>query len=414
MYRIILISTLLAVVGTNTLRPQAPSAGEERSSTTTEKNINADLVKTTLVSGRNEIPINSSLPLKGEVAVIGSQIFDGMNLYFNKLKKSLTSIPFMYDLDVLDDRAKVVNVRKNIATLKKKSPLFLSLLGYEAVDCLLEEQGDNRPAILFPLDGGAMHRTEKNKNIIFFRASHTQEITALVDYAIHELKEERFAIFYEASPWGEDARDSTREILKKYKSTALIESSYQQHTINVTQAVNDIGNKAPDCVICIAQSRPAYNFIRQLVNKGLYNTVFLGLSSLVTIQTPLKRSRGISVITTSVVPDPERSQLQIAKEYREDLKKYEQNKSPTSFSFEGYINAALLSESTKLVEFPITTHTLIEKIETLKKVKFKGLVLNFNPETRSLSQSVWINTGEDTEWIAFSPKKIIPEKRTGL
>jgi branched-chain amino acid transport system substrate-binding protein len=415
MHKIIVLSTLTFIIQISTLKSQSSTSVDtkhpvenkelQKENQPTENSVTiSQKIATVTISGREEIPIGSSLPLKGEVSVIGLQIFDGMNLYFNKLKKSLTTIPFMYSLDVLDDHAKILNIRKNIDALKKKSPLFISLYGSDSVDCLLEEQGNDKPLILFPLDGSSMHRSEAYKNLIFFRASHIQEINALVDYAINELKEERFAVFYEASPWGEDARNSARSVLKKYNQTPLRECSYQQHTINVSQAVNEIAAKAPDVVLCIAQSRPAYNFIRQLVNRGLYETVFLGLSSLITIQTPLKRSRGINVITSSVVPDPKRSTLQIAKEYRDDLKKYEQNKTPSSFSFEGYINAALLAETTKLVKFPFTPIKLLEKLETLKKVRFKGLVLNFDSTTRSLSQQVWINIDEDTEWEINKPK----------
>src|SRR5207237_2755839 len=117
------------------------------------------------------------------------------------------------------------------------------------------------------------------------------------------------------------------------------------------------------------------------------------------IQKPLKRSRGIKIITSSVVPDPETSKLKIVEEYRADMAKYAPNKALSVFSLEGYINAALLAECTKSVQFPFTSQKILQSIENIKNVRFKDFVLNFNPVTRTLSNQVWIDTGEGKEWF---------------
>lgn len=244
-------------------------------------------IKTNLISGRHEIPIQSTLPLKGEVAILGKQIFDGMSLFFNKLKQELQQIPFFYALNVLNDDADIKTMRKNIHELKKKSPLFLSLLGSEVLDIFFKEKKSKLFA-LFPFDGNSKFRSSTYTNAIFFRASHLDEIKALINYAVYTLNEKKFAVFYEASEWGEDVVMSIKQVLEKYNIKLITQASYQQQTINVSQAATTIAKEAPDAIICIAQSRPTYHFIRQIINKGLYKTTFLGLSNLITIQKHLK------------------------------------------------------------------------------------------------------------------------------
>lgn len=367
----------------------------------TKKQYGPIQIQTKTVSGRPEIPINSSLPLTGELGLIGKEIFAGMSLLFNKIQREPTLAPFTCNLKALDDGAEIGKARANIDELAKKSPIFLSLFGTETIQASIPGVNNHSILNLFPLDGNTIFRREEYQNLIFFRAWQEQEIEALIGYSVKTLNKKQIAIFYEKSDWGNGAYKTLEDILKKYKLEIVGKGTYQQRTLNVSRGVDDIVAKAPDIILCIASPRPAYNFIRQIINKGLYNTVILGLSSLNTIQTTLRRSRGIRIFTSSVVPNPLKSKLKIAEEYRAALRKYSPNKSPTTFSFEGYINAALLVESMKQLPMPMTTDAIRTTIEGLKNVSFKGLVLNFNPATRTLSQNIWINDGEEQDWIMW-------------
>ncbi len=393
--RAFLLMTALAT----SLCAQAPAPEAQASTDLT--------IQTKMVSGKHEIPVCASLPLKGEVSIMGNALFDGMSLFFNKIKKEKNDLPFTYALTTLDDEAEITKTRKNIKKLQSSSPLFLSLAGTDIVAGILKYVTRNQICALFPIDGATKHRTSETQNMLFFRASYEHEIDALINYSINELDKKKIAIFYEGSEWGEDALASFKRVLKKYKLTSVAEASYPQHTLNVTKAADTIAAKAPQAIICIAHARPAYNFIRQIINKGMYQTAILGLSQMFYVQKPIKNSRGIHIITSSVVPDPTKSTLKIAQEYRADMKKYFPNKTLSPFSFEGYINAALLVEATKLIQSPFTAEKIIQTLQGLKDINFKGLELSFDPATRTLSRGVWINAGNDTEWIKAKNKAAV-------
>lgn len=377
------------------------------------------IIPTKMVDGKYEITIGATLPLKGsEVALLGNEIFDGMSLFFNKFQKEQTDQRFRCVLNALDDRAKVPKIRQNIVDLTKQTPLILSLLGTETVSATIDAIAEGQFFAMFPLEGSPLFRKPEYQNLVYFRASHYEELSALVTYAIKTLNKKKFSLFYEASEWGESCLAVLKTILKEHKLELVAQGSYPQYTLNVTQAAATIANKEPSVIICVAHARPAYNFICQILNKGLYNTTILGISTLVTIQKTLREARGLGAdkfITASVVPNPRTSKLKIAQEYRQTLAQYAANKSPSPFSFEGYINAALLVECLKLVTPPFTVEKLRGVIATLHRVRFKGLILNFNPDTRTLAYSlkqekppIWFNIGENVEWptaASLNPKK---------
>ena len=361
---------------------------------------------TRVISGKYELDLCSSLPLTGEVGIIGDQILTGMQAFFLKLK-TLSDFNFYIKLEALDDKGNITKTIDNIIKLNKKTPLFLSLFGSNAMIKLAPYLKQNKLVSIFPIEGLEKWRVPSNKNSLFFRASDKNQITALIDYSI-SLGRKRFAVFYEASEWGDGIMAEIQKILDKRKqddSTKTIEllasGSYPQNTVSVSRAVKKISEKDPDAILCISQARPAYNFIQQMVNNGFAKASFLCIDRLFSIQETLKKSRGITIITTSVVPDPFRSSLQIAKEYRKDMKRYFSNKNLSPFSFEGYINAAILCECVRASQFPISANKLIYTIENIKRFDIpilKDLNLNFDSQTRTLCNRVWINAQDGQEW----------------
>ncbi len=364
-----------------------------------------NIIPSVATENRQEIQLCSTLPLSGELSVMGNQICEGMNLMFNKIRQD-PQFPFLFRLNVRDDRSDMELVHKNVSILTKstKSPLFISLFGTDTLATLLPSLYEDKMLALFPVEGSSAHRSQENKNVVFFRASYEQEVDALVNYTANILQRKKIAIFYEASDWGEAVLEALKKVLDRYQLPLIAQTSYPQQTLNISRAVEELSVSSPNAILCVAQSRPAYHFIQQIINKGLFKTVILGLSSLIPIQETIKESRGIEIITSSVVPDPKCSKLVIAEEYRKDLEKFSPNRPPAPYSFEGYINAALLVEFAKTTKIPWTIDTLLQTIEKLGHVKFKGIELKFDAATRTLSSNVWLNTGHGKDW-ALATKK---------
>ncbi|MFH0898110.1 MAG: ABC transporter substrate-binding protein [bacterium] len=354
-------------------------------------------IATKTIAGKQQIPLSATLALSGAQSIIGKELFDGMNLYFNKMKEQ-KDLSFMVHLSTLDDTFKIAKAEQNIIKLCRKSPIVVSLFGTDIITILKSRIQKQLLLGLFPIEGVESLRGEELKNLVYFRTTHKKELETLVNYSVKKLNKKKIAIFYEAGEWGERVLEELKRVLKDFDLTLVAQAWYPQKTVNITAAVDTISKAAPNAIFCIAQARPAYNFIRQILNKGLHNTVFFGISSLFSIQQTLKRARGVRTIISSVVPDPFKSNLEIAKEFRADMQKYLPNKNITPFCFEGYINAALTVEYIKRTGFPITPQKLRTTIENTMDFNFKGLELSFDETTRTLCNNVWLNKGKDKEW----------------
>ena len=125
----------------------------------------------------------------------------------------------------------------------------------------------------------------------------------------------------------------------------------------------------------------------------------MGISRVSSIAAQLKASRGVELITSSVVPNPTKSQLPIVKEYRTFMQQYLPNKGLSVDTLEGYIATALLVYFLKQVPPTATVKDLLEYIATTQTLIFKGLTLTYKEKT--LSWSVWINKGIDVEWDEY-------------
>ncbi|HLE76393.1 MAG TPA: hypothetical protein VI521_01325, partial [Candidatus Babeliales bacterium] len=93
----------------------------------------------------------------------------------------------------------------------------------------------------------------------------------------------------------------------------------------------------------------------------------------------------------SVVPNPKTSDLQIAQEFRDAAQK--NNVPLDTFSFESYIGVDILLHVLQRMKKPISRNEIIEALSAIKESDYKGLELSFDPQTRTLLHSLWMNTG---------------------
>ena len=358
-----------------------------------QKPLSKEFLNTSIVKRKNgfrDVHFATTLPLSGEFSVIGKEIYAGMNLVFNKVNSEGGIRGVQIKLYSLDDDNSYFKASKNIKKLLKKSPVFLSLYGLNSMLALKPYLENSQALSLFSILGSSVLRILNYQNSIYFRPSECREIEILIEYVINVRNKNDIAVFYEKSAWGEAALNVVKKCLKKYNLEPVSTGFYPANTVNINNAIDTILRGTPDVVICLASARANYNFIRSAVNHGLYRALYLGLSNLVAAKDTLSKARGIKLITTSVVPDPVKSKMQIVKEFRRDAKKFLPSKKLSHFFLEGYINAVFLVEVLKRLRPPITPGKIIKKIERLKKLSFKGLKLGYGVEPRTLSGNVWL------------------------
>jgi ABC-type branched-subunit amino acid transport system substrate-binding protein len=350
----------------------------------------------------NSFAVCSVYPLAGNDAVIGEQLLIGAKNFIKGLKPiereeeghKKIMIQHLANNKEINDSA-----YKEMKKLKKKTPIVVGLLGIDTMLSLLPLVKKKEITVLFPSIDAIDLRKQLFENIVYFRPSVEQEIRALINYSVEVKFKKNIAVFYEASEWGEDCLKILKDILKEHDLKPVVTAAYPEGTIYVSNAVATISKKSPNAVFCICKPRPGYNFIKNGMNSGLHKCLFLGLSYLNPIQLILKNARGLDLVVSAVVPDPNKSALAITKEYKKSMGADEAN---SPFYFESFINYAIFADVIKQIQGRITIEKIIKIIESTKNYDFKGIKLNFDSATRTLSNTVWINPGIDQSWIAAS------------
>lgn len=376
------------------------------------------LVTTTLAAdpaGDNRVlTFCTAYPLKGDLTIIGRKMQAGMENYLrafhhfvenNSRSPQQNNVVFHHIYNASDPGDDGMNELK---TTLAKHPLLVGSAGHETFLSLTPLIEKKKIALLFPLEGTSKIRKKNYPNVVYFRPSYEQELRALADYAIKTKFKNHVAIFFEASYWGEDLKSTLEKILKEYEVASITSSSYPQGTVDIEHSLNVIANRFPDAmdgvahtspnvVFCLAQPRPALNFVSQAVNVGLHECLFLGLSHLSVIQKLLHVHKGLDVAVTSVVPDAEHSNIELVRRYKEALSSFFTTHDDSPLYLEAFINYALLEQSLKEITGPITPESILASVKA--QTNLWGLPLKLNPATNTLSSALWINPGLGKPWV---------------
>jgi len=353
--------------------------------------------ETPLLNG-NEIRFNATMPITGSMSLVGDDYAKGINLVFDKLNRSGgLNKKYLIKYFVSDDRYQSTTAKENIQKAAKESPIFVGNFGSHALSTAQELLEKKHVAMVFPTVGDAQMRKNKYSNTVFFRPSMEREIRALLNYAINNQHRKKIALFFEENQWGKAGAAIAEELLKKLGISVCAKASYPTNTIAVTAASVEIIKSKPDAVLCISTYRPTYNFIQLVLNEGFQHCLFLGLGPATPMQQLLKKSRGVTIATSSVVPSPSKSKLAIVEAYRKDMAKFLPLRELSQYSLEGYVVGSLVVSALKKLKPPYQLGKLMQFFEKLTKKDFGGLKIHFNPETRELSSTVWINTGNAAE-----------------
>ena len=365
------------------------------------------------ISNKKIVKIGCTFPLSGIIGPIGREVKAGLEaalILFNKEDNNILIRPIVFDDEYIPRRAYC-----NVEILREKYGIDIIFMpiGTPTLSFYLNMVKSGKIIVLFPYTGGHQFRRPEIKNIIHFRSSYNTEIKCLMDYLIEERKLEKFAFFYQDDSFGRPVVASAhnelemRELKKPIiflsnleqdiKKTKWLDLPYLRTQVNFSTEAKKITGFMPQTIGCFSTILPTVELINQLGSEYFLRKIFFGITSLCsdTFRKFLEE-RGIKNVFSFVVPDPDSSLLEIAKEYRSIMKKLGRHTSADSL--EGYIGTSLFIETLKHIEFPFTKKKIIKYLESIKDYSFKGLKLNFNFATRGLSKSIWLKTPEN-KWI---------------
>ena len=368
----------------------------------TGQKINHDLEKGIKIALKESLLLGCTLDLSKTSATLGKRLQEGLELRINRENQQGGINGHPLKLIFLDDRYTPRIAKQNIVELINiyKTTTILSPLGTPTTESFLPLAEEKKILILFPYTGAMIFRKPSLKNVLHLRTSYATEANALIRYAVEELQARKFAFFYQDDSYGRAPLFAARESLKNYGITEWLETSYLRNNPNIDEPAKKILDHNPDALLFFSTPAPSEALIRKLGINKVANTVFMGISFLTDVFRNFLRSKGLELIMARVVPNPLIPSTEIVQQYHDDMKKFNIVGIPSSDSLEGYMNADVLITVLQSIEDPITNDAIIEKIESIENLAYKGLTLNFDSDTRELLRDVWIDKGNG-EWIHF-------------
>ncbi len=359
----------------------------------------------------NEVKIGSTLDLSETASILGERLQRGLDLYARKVNRegglNHGYVRIFFANDKYTPSFALQNVQKFIS--ENKIWLILSPLGTSTTKALLSLSEEKSILILFPYTGSNIFRNAKLQQILHYRTSYANEACALAHYAKDTLFKQRFAFFYQDDDYGYAPMQAVKELLCEgygVSKDAICEVPYQRNTILVDDSVTAIERHNPDVIFLFSTYAPSRMLIEKLGAQRLSDVTLMGISFLTDrfrdfasgIGDPEQQGKGLNFIISRVVPNPDDSSVEIVKEYQAEMQKEYPDIRYDVDSLEGYINTSILLDVLERIDRPYTPQKIIQEIEKMKKRDFKGLKLNFDPKTRSLSKNVWLDLGNG-DWI---------------
>lgn len=302
--------------------------------------------------------------------------------------------------------------RKNIENLFKdyKITTFLLPTGSPTLSAYLDYVTKNNLLVLFPITGSSAYRAPDIRDIINYRASYEDEVNNLLQYIRTEYYVKNFAFFYQDDSYGMSALKAAKKLLKDEKGITILEIPYKLNETSFAAQIAKLNQMPIDAIGFFSSSGGTQEFIRQvgveyLAPKKLFGLSFLGEES---FRTFLKRE-GVNMLFASVVPDPYKSQLQIVKNYRAAMKNNFYD-SYDVFSLEAYISTSIFIDVLAKIDQPITNEKIIRQLQGMHNYHYQGLTLTFNPQTRSLSNDLWIEDANKPEWVKCKIEQTFDKK----
>ncbi len=225
--------------------------------------------------------------------------------------------------------------------------------------------------MFFPFSGAEPQREYPYNHYVFnLRASYVQETAELVE-KLYNAGYRRIAVLYQADAYGRSGWAGIHSALDVKGLKIISEATYSrgaQFTDSMEDQVNILKNKKPDAIICVGVYAACAAFIRDARNAGMEmpicNLSFVGSESLLSMLEALNKTSHQDytrkLINTQVVPSYEDTSLDAVQEYRRLMdnsknlipEKFNNNYIPQKYSFisfEGYLNARVMSEILKKI-----------------------------------------------------------------
>ncbi len=345
------------------------------------------------------IKIGMTVPLTGELHSIGEGERIGVQIYFDKINANGGIGGKKLKLLALDDGYDPLKAASNVHQLIDQDNVFAFMGNMGSAPAVVTLPIINQKKIILfaPVTGNKIYRNVPPDHYIFnFRASLNQETEALVNGVLSiGIKPDEIAFFIQQDGFGQNVYQGALSALKSAgfsRPESLPFASFTRGTLNVEDALARIMQyaKGPLKAFILGGNYSTNAKFIKLAKKEYPNAIFLSVSGRID-PADFQKGEDKNIVTVELVPNSN-SNLPAIVEYREDLKKYGNNASPSATSLEGYLSAKLFVKALQKAaeEKNLTTENMINILENMRNVDIGiGINIDFDKNNHQALRTVW-------------------------
>ncbi len=329
----------------------------------------------------NTIVLGASLPLSGINSYLGRDVVVGANTYFSHVNAKGGVHGRKVEFMQYDDKYEPENTLINTQILLDKDNVFalFGFVGTPTIKRILPLISNTHIPFVAPYTGASFLRDLKEKNIINFRSSYTQEIDALVTYLVTQKNISKFAIFYQNDDYGEEGYVALIQALDKHHLSLKAEGTYKRNTLSIHHAIHEIETAKPEAIILAGAYKPTARFIEK-VKECCPNDIIFCPISFVNANALVEELKGDAknLLFSQTVPSYDDTTSQEAVEYLNLLPFYYPNEKPSLVSFESYLAAKTIVKALDSIQGDITPSKLTTALKTIDPNTLDHIPLHYH------------------------------------
>jgi len=318
----------------------------------------------------------------GSMQTYGKAIRNGIKARFNKANDSKELRGRILQLESSNDSGRRKDFLKNFREMrKKKMDMFFGNMGTGNNLSILPYVERKEIAQFFPWGSDDLFRQPQLTHIVNGLGLIAPQIKFIASYVSTIMKIKKVAIFYPDNSLGEQNKKLILQELKKFEIYPVAIESYNRLSMLIERTAKKLTKRDPKVVISLGTSMPTAKLANYFFEKGHFGTRFIGIDSTL-FSGKILEEKGIKIPYTSPMPQIEKSDFPIVKEFKKDMKQYFPHFPLNTLSLAYYIHASIIIKGIKNIAGKVTKETLLEQITKMKKLDLGGFFANFNPMTR--------------------------------
>ena len=346
-----------------------------------------------------QILVGMSAGFTGGQAQYSKDVRGGIEAYFDVVNAAGGVAGQPIKLVAEDDKGSRDQVLANTKKLIEKDNVF-ALIGYTSgagVESALAILEQARVPMLSPVTGNAAIRLQLYKYLFHSRAGYADEMRRVVD-TLALIGLQRFALVYL-----EDTtvnRKVMEEALAANNVKEIVAVGLDRNAKDFSAAVETLMKANPQAVLFITNARPLVEIVRGMKKRG-YSGEFVSSSFAGTDFVADLKEDAAGVKVVQVLPPPSRTNVRVAREFREHLAKRDPAAKPNYTSFEGYISARVLVEGLRRAGKGATREKFIAALESISDLDLGGYTVSYSPKSHGGSRFVDIGIVNSKNAIVF-------------